>query len=159
MPRLPRLAGAAMAAVTVSVLASAPASGGEPARSDAHVVARFDFAAGQTPENIAVEPDGSADLSFVLGAATEIADRLLPGSVVVNKSTVPVGSAALVSRAINRRDVFVVSNPEFLREGSAVQDALNPHRIVVGGDNSVAVAKVVSLFERLNAPVVLTDSA
>jgi UDPglucose 6-dehydrogenase len=78
---------------------------------------------------------------------------------VVNKSTVPVGSADLVSRTINRPDVSVVSNPEFLREGSAVPDALNPHRIVVGGDNSRAVAKVVSLFEKLKAPVVATDSA
>jgi UDPglucose 6-dehydrogenase len=108
-----------------------------------------------TPEGA----DGSADLSFVLDAAAEIAGDLRPGSVVVNKSTVPVGSADLVFRTINRRDVSVVSNPEFLREGSAVQDALNPHRIVVGGDDSVAVAKVVSLFERLDAPVVVTDSA
>jgi UDPglucose 6-dehydrogenase len=108
-----------------------------------------------TPEGA----DGSADLSFVLGAAAEIAGHLRPGSIVVNKSTVPVGSADLVFRTINRSDVSVVSNPEFLREGSAVQDALNPHRIVVGGDDSVAIAKVVSLFDRLNTPTVITDSA
>ena len=108
-----------------------------------------------TPEGA----DGSADLSYVLGAAAEIAEQLRPGSVVVNKSTVPVGAADLVYRTINRSDVSVVSNPEFLREGSAVRDALNPHRIVLGGDNPAAIAKVATLFDRLNAPVVVTDSA
>ena len=108
-----------------------------------------------TPERA----DGSADLDIVLKAAAEIAEHLQSGAVIVNKSTVPVGSAELVSRAIDRPDISVVSNPEFLREGSAVQDALNPHRIVVGGDDPRAVAKVVSLFEGLKAPVVATDSA
>ena len=70
--------------------------------------------------------DGSADLSYVEAAAKEIAPLLGPGAVIVNKSTVPVGSAIMVERVIGRSDVSVVSNPEFLREGTAVPDSLQP---------------------------------
>lgn len=101
MPRLPRLAGAAVAAVTVSVLASAPASGGEPERSDARVVAHFDFAAGQTPENIALERDGSADLAFAF--ARQIANvtprgrtRILATLPEVRKPNTPIVHSAVV---------------------------------------------------------------
>ena len=74
-------------------------------------------------------PDGSADLSYVSAAAAEIARTLPSESIVVTKSTVPVGSTRVVERALGRDDVPVVSNPEFLREGSAVHDFLNPDRI------------------------------
>ena len=80
--------------------------------------------------------DGSADLSFVEAAAKEIASHLEPGAIVVNKSTVPVGSANMVEQVIGRADIGVVSNPEFLREGTAVLDSLNPDRIVVGADDA-----------------------
>ena len=62
--------------------------------------------------------------------------QLMPGAIVVNKSTVPVGSATMVEEVIGRPDVRVVSNPEFLREGSAVQDSLHPDRLVVGADDA-----------------------
>ena len=79
--------------------------------------------------------------------------------MVINKSTVPVGSAALVAQTLGRDDVFVVSNPEFLREGTAVYDCLNPDRIVVGGDSPEAVRRVAGLYDKLDAPVVMTDAA
>ncbi len=81
------------------------------------------------------DDDGSADLTYVKLAATEIGPHLRPGAVVVNKSTVPVGSFHLVGEALARADVDVVSNPEFLREGSAVHDCLHPDRVVIGAEN------------------------
>ncbi|WP_330323929.1 SMP-30/gluconolactonase/LRE family protein [Streptomyces pseudovenezuelae] len=79
MPRLPHLAGIAATAVALGVLASAPASGDEPIVSQPRVVAHFDFAAGETPENIAVEPDGSADLTFAF--ARQVANVTRHGDI------------------------------------------------------------------------------
>ncbi len=76
--------------------------------------------------------DGQADLSFVLTVAAEIGAHLAPDAIVVNKSTVPVGTARLVAEALGRSDVHVVSNPEFLAEGSALKDMLAPDRVVIG---------------------------
>ena len=90
--------------------------------------AEFIFLCVPTPQ----APDGSADVSFLEAVAKEIGPHLEPGTVVVNKSTVPVGSTLLVERQLGRTDVPVVSNPEFLREGTAVADSLHPDRIVVG---------------------------
>lgn len=103
--------------------------------------------------------DGSADLSYVQGAAEEIAAVLPFEAIVVNKSTVPVGSTKVVERALKRPDVKVVSNPEFLREGSAVQDFLNPDRVVVGSDDQAAAMKVASLYDGLSTRVIITDPA
>ncbi|HEX2784260.1 MAG TPA: UDP-glucose/GDP-mannose dehydrogenase family protein [Ilumatobacteraceae bacterium] len=103
--------------------------------------------------------DGSADLSYIEAAASEIGPVLPYEAVVVNKSTVPVGSAKVVERVMHRPDVKVVSNPEFLREGSAVQDFLRPDRVVVGCDDQAAALKVSSLYEHISAPVIITDPA
>ncbi len=103
--------------------------------------------------------DGSADLSYIEAAAREISPHLPYESVVVNKSTVPVGSARVVERVLDRPDVKVVSNPEFLREGSAVQDFLKPDRIVVGSTDQSAAIKVSSLYLGVAAPVIVTDPA
>ena len=103
--------------------------------------------------------DGSADLSFVEAVAEEIGPHLLPGTVIVNKSTVPVGSTLVVERVLGRHDVTVVSNPEFLREGTAVPDSLHPERIVVGADDQAAAAKVGELFAGTHAPLLITDAA
>jgi UDPglucose 6-dehydrogenase len=108
-----------------------------------------------TPEGA----DGSADLSYIQTAARTLAPLLLSGAVVVNKSTVPVGSTKVVERELKRPDVAVVSNPEFLREGSAIHDFLNPDRIVVGSDNQEAAVRVAALYEKVGAPVVVTDPA
>jgi UDPglucose 6-dehydrogenase len=103
--------------------------------------------------------DGSADLSYVQRAAEEISAVLPFEAIVVNKSTVPVGSTKVVERALKRPDVKVVSNPEFLREGSAVQDFLKPDRVVVGSDDQAAAMKVASLYDGLSTRVIITDPA
>ncbi len=118
-----------------------------------------------TPEG--ADPDGkggAADLSHVRAALAEIAPVLQPGSVVVAKSTMPPGSAGLLRRWLesagrSARDVGVVSNPEFLREGSAVYDFLHPDRIVVGCDEPEAAVRVSSLYKGVQAPVLVTDCA
>ena len=103
--------------------------------------------------------DGSADLSYVRSVAQQIGPHLAPGTVVVNKSTVPVGSSVQVGQWLGRSDVFVVSNPEFLRQGTALQDFLHPTRVVVGGDNDAAVEKVASLYASVDAPVLRMNAA
>lgn len=103
--------------------------------------------------------DGSADLSYVQIAASQISSVLPFESIVVNKSTVPVGSTKIVELALKRPDVKVVSNPEFLREGSAVQDFLKPDRVVVGSDDQAAAMKVAALYDGLSTRVIITDPA
>jgi len=102
---------------------------------------------------------GAADLAAVKSVVSEVRELLPLGCVVVNKSTVPVGTAASTARLLARPDVAVVSNPEFLREGSAVEDFLKPDRIVVGCDAQDAAERVAALYARLGAPTVLTDAA
>ena len=103
--------------------------------------------------------DGSADLSFVQAAARSLAELLQPGAVVVNKSTVPVGSTKIVEQELQRPDVFVVSNPEFLREGTAIYDFLHPDRIVVGADDREIGERVCALYAGIEAPMLITDPA
>jgi UDPglucose 6-dehydrogenase len=117
--------------------------------------AEFVFLCVPTPQG----DDGSADLSYVEAVAEEIGPHLLPGTVIVNKSTVPVGSTLVVERVLGRHDVTVVSNPEFLREGTAVPDSLHPERIVVGADDQSAAASVGDLFAGTHAPLLITDAA
>ena len=102
---------------------------------------------------------GVADLRAVESVMEEVGASLAPGTVVVNKSTVPVGTAERTAEMLERSDIGVVSNPEFLREGSAVKDFLGPDRIVVGSDNQDAAERVAALYARLGAPTVLTDAA
>ena len=103
--------------------------------------------------------DGSADLSYIETVARAIGSCLSPDAVVVNKSTVPVGSSVLVAGWLGRTDVRVVSNPEFLRQGTALADFLNPTRIVVGGDDAAAVEKVAALYEKVDAPLLRMNAA
>ncbi len=113
--------------------------------------AQFVFLCVATPER----DDGSADLSFVESVASEIASTLEPGAIVVNKSTVPVGTALAVERVTG---AVVVSNPEFLREGTAVRDSLRPDRVVVGADDRRAARRVGELFSETGAPLIVTDT-
>ncbi|WP_026425876.1 UDP-glucose dehydrogenase family protein [Actinokineospora inagensis] len=101
---------------------------------------------------------GVADLSIVESVVEEVRELLPVDCVVVNKSTVPVGTAERTEELLDRADVAVVSNPEFLREGSAVYDFLNPDRIVVGGRQQDAAERVAALYAKLGAPTVLTDA-
>jgi UDPglucose 6-dehydrogenase len=103
--------------------------------------------------------DGSADLSYIEAASAEIGPVLPSGAIVVNKSTVPVGSARAVEAVIRRSDIRVVSNPEFLREGSALRDFMHPDRVVVGADDRDAAERVAALYASLHAPTIITDPA
>ncbi len=107
---------------------------------------------------------GETDLSFVESVAVKIGKNLNGHKVVVNKSTVPVGTGDFVKKVVlmNKRadvDFEVVSNPEFLREGSAIADALNPSRVVIGASTEDAAMKVMELYATLEAPVFITDVA
>lgn len=115
--------------------------------------AEFAYLCVPTPQG----DDGSADLSYIEAAARQIGPVLPSEAVVVNKSTVPVGSTRVVERVLGRDDVTVVSNPEFLREGSAVHDFLNPDRIVIGSDDQSAAVRVASLYIGVTAPIIVTD--
>ncbi|MHB8637616.1 MAG: UDP-glucose dehydrogenase family protein [Fimbriimonadaceae bacterium] len=106
--------------------------------------------------------DGSPDLTAVRDVAAEIAAGIESYTVVVNKSTVPVGSGDLVANIILGRGVpadrfDVVSNPEFLREGSAIRDTLEPDRIVIGAKNRDAAERLVELYSPLGRPTFITD--
>jgi len=107
--------------------------------------------------------DGHADLSYVYAAAEEIADLMQGFTVVVTKSTVPVGTGDEIERIIRERrpdaDFAVVSNPEFLREGAAIGDFKRPDRVVVGADNERARAVMAELYRPLNlneTPIMFT---
>jgi UDPglucose 6-dehydrogenase len=102
---------------------------------------------------------GSADLRAVEAVAAEIADVLPPGCALITKSTVPVGTSRRIREMVGRDDIPVVSNPEFLREGTAVADFLGPDRIVVGSDDLDAARWVGRLYEELVAPTVVADAA
>ena len=115
--------------------------------------AEFHYLCVPTPQG----EDGAADLSYLEQAAAEIAPVLPLNSIVVNKSTVPVGSTRVVSRVLGRSDVAVVSNPEFLREGTAVSDFLHPDRVVIGSRDPEAAIRVAGLYARIAAPIMVTD--
>jgi UDPglucose 6-dehydrogenase len=107
------------------------------------------------------QPDGSVDLSFVEGVAREIAVHIDDYKIVVDKSTVPVKTGEKVAQTISRcnpkADIDVVSNPEFLREGSAVEDLMKPDRIVVGVSSDRAIASMREIYEPFNSPIMFTD--
>ena len=122
--------------------------------------AEFAFLCVQTPPG----PDGAADLSVLESAVREIAPVLRPGSVVINKSTVPVGTAAFVERLLGEAglpagSIGVASNPEFLREGTAVRDFLEPNRVVIGCQDTGVAVRVSELYRSLRAPILVTDAA
>ncbi|SFA82944.1 UDPglucose 6-dehydrogenase [Amycolatopsis marina] len=102
---------------------------------------------------------GAADLRAVEAVAAEIRDGLPSGCTLITKSTVPVGTSARIRDLLRRDDLPVVSNPEFLREGTAVADFLGPDRIVVGSDDLDAARWVAELYRDLAAPTVVTDAA
>ena len=106
---------------------------------------------------------GAADLSYVEAVVSAISRSMTDYKVIVEKSTVPVYTNEWIVRVLHRYGVDsacfdVVSNPEFLREGTAVADSLNPDRIVVGSHNRQAAAQVADLFGDSGAPVVITDA-
>lgn len=124
-------------------------------KSNVLVDREFVYLCVPTPRRI----DGSVDLSFLESAVDSLRPHLPPGAVVINKSTVPVRCTRFVEDRLGRPDVSVVSNPEFLREGSAVTDFLKPDRVVIGSDDREAASRVASLYLETRAPIMITDAA
>ncbi len=121
--------------------------------------AEYAFIAVGTPSG----NDGEADLQYVRQAAERIADLVEHPILVINKSTVPVGTGDWVAEVIQKRragkplEFSVVSNPEFLREGSAINDFMNPDRVVLGSEDRNAANRVASLYQPLRCTVMITD--
>ncbi|NNE92297.1 MAG: UDP-glucose/GDP-mannose dehydrogenase family protein [Verrucomicrobiales bacterium] len=115
------------------------------------------FIAVPTPPN----PDGSVDLKYIEKVAREIAPAIQDYKVIVDKSTVPVKTGEKVTETISRyapeAEFDVVSNPEFLREGCAVADLMNPDRVVIGANSDRAMALMQKIYEPFHAPVLATD--
>ena len=107
--------------------------------------------------------DGSADLSYVISVANQIGEMITDYKVIVNKSTVPVGTATQVRETIGAKTKIkfdVVSNPEFLREGFAVEDSMNPARVIVGSESEKArevMAKIYQPFTNIGIPIIFMD--
>ncbi len=120
--------------------------------------AEFAIIAVSTPEG----ESGEADLSYVEAAAGSIADAMDGPLIVVNKSTVPPLTGDMVEKVLKKRNdqhpVSVVSNPEFLREGSAIQDFMHPDRVVVGSHDRAAAEKVGELYAPLQAPILVSPN-
>src|SRR5450756_1302910 len=128
------------------------------AYEDAVPGAEYAIIAVSTPEG----EGGEADLSFVEAAATSIANCMDGPLVVVNKSTVPPLTGDMVSTVLAKSNrghaAAVVSNPEFLREGSAIQDFMHPDRVVIGSHDREAAEKVALLYAPLDAPILITPN-
>jgi len=99
-----------------------------------------------TPQN----SSGAADLSFVVAAVEKIADHAQEGSIIIIKSTVPVGTGKMMSSRIRKPNLHLASNPEFLREGSALKDFMEPDRIVVGASNIEVSQRIMNLYEEID---------
>jgi len=119
----------------------------------------YAFIAVGTPSGV----DGEADLQYVKSAAESIADIVDWPILVINKSTVPVGTGDWVADVIRRRrgsrtlQFSVVSNPEFLREGSAINDFMNPDRVVLGSEDRSAANQVAEIYQPLRCTIIITD--
>jgi UDPglucose 6-dehydrogenase len=119
----------------------------------------FIFVAVNTPST----PEGAADLHYVRRAARQIGHALRSGHpIIVNKSTVPVGTAETVDHILRQEaaglgELPVVSNPEFLREGTAIEDFMKPDRVILGSRDREAARRVAELYGTLEAPVLITD--
>ena len=126
--------------------------------ADALKGAEFAFIAVGTPEGV----DGAADLQYMEVAARSLAQHMTAPLIVINKSTVPIGTGDWVADIVKSAqpkpiDFAVVSCPEFLREGSAIADFMSPHRNVIGSLDKDAANKVAQLHLPLRAPIVITD--
>lgn len=118
----------------------------------------FAFIAVGTPSGV----NGEADLQYVAAAARSIAENMIAPLIIINKSTVPIGTGDWVADIVRRHQrqpipFSVVSCPEFLREGTAISDFMNPYRVVVGSLDREAAEKVAQLHLPLRAPIVITD--
>ena len=116
--------------------------------------AKFVFLCLPTPQL----DDGSADTSYILESSKLLSKHLGDSATLVIKSTVPVNTWKAVEQVLNRKDISIVSNPEFLREGTALEDFFKPDRIVVGCEVEKKAKEVANLYKAKNAKVVFTDN-
>jgi len=116
--------------------------------------AKFVFLCLPTPQL----DDGSADTSYILESSKLLSKPISDSATLVIKSTVPVNTWKAVKQVLNRKDVSIVSNPEFLREGTALEDFFKPDRIVVGCEVEKKAKEVANLYKAKNAKVVFTDN-
>ena len=103
--------------------------------------------------------EGRADIGAVLEVVDEISEIVPPQAIIINKSTVPIGTNESIQATIQRNDVSIVSNPEFLREGVAVTDFLQPDRIVIGASDKDVSERVAALYREIDAPIIEVDLA
>ncbi|MDP6284061.1 MAG: UDP-glucose/GDP-mannose dehydrogenase family protein [Acidimicrobiales bacterium] len=103
--------------------------------------------------------DGRADIGAVLEVVDEISEIIPSQAIIINKSTVPIGTNASIQATIQRNDISVASNPEFLREGVAVTDFLQPDRIVIGATDKEVSGRVAALYSEIDAPIIEVDLA
>jgi UDPglucose 6-dehydrogenase len=115
--------------------------------------AEYFFVCVPTPQ----DASGAANLTFVLAAAKELSQIAPANAIVVLKSTVPVGSGERVKQALSRSDIHVASNPEFLREGSALHDFMNPDRIIVGAASEQVSTRVLGLYKDISCRKIATS--
>jgi UDPglucose 6-dehydrogenase len=113
----------------------------------------FVFICVATPQ----DDSGAADLSILNSVVRQLAGIAAPNSIFVTKSTVPVGTGQAILDTLNRTDVFVASNPEFLREGTAMKDFMEPDRIVVGSNHPEVAKRVLDLYSAIEAPKLETN--
>jgi UDPglucose 6-dehydrogenase len=105
--------------------------------------------------------DGAADLSYLVQAAKDISSYLTPQTIIVIKSTVPVGTNDFIGKRIENYCGFkvkMVSNPEFLRQGSAIEDTMKADRIIIGSEDVEAAGKIQEMYRPLNVPALLTST-
>ena len=113
----------------------------------------FIFVCVATPQ----DESGDADLTVLNSVTAELSVIAPPDSILVLKSTVPMGTGQLLSESIQREDIFVASNPEFLREGTAMRDFAEPDRIVVGANSPNVAARVLDLYQATDCPKIETS--
>lgn len=113
----------------------------------------FIFIAVGTPQN----NEGKADLSQVFSCAEEISKNINDTKIIVTKSTVPVGTGAKIKELINNEKAIIASNPEFLREGSAIGDFMQPDRVIIGSESNETNAKISALYENINTEILQTS--
>ena len=114
---------------------------------------KFAFICVSTPSSTS----GQADLSYIESSTASLRSRLEPGSILVMKSTVPIGTCRKVSAELSPFGISVASNPEFLSEGNALKDFFSPSRIVVGAEKREIAQSVLALYAGINAPQLICD--
>lgn len=124
-----------------------------PALSDATESCDIFFVCVSTPSG----ESGAADLSIVFAVCADLSTSARPNSIIVLKSTVPVGTGEKLSLATQREEITYASNPEFLREGSALEDFMKPDRIVVGASSKQVAERILSLYDTIEAPKISTS--